>query len=483
MRRVIAVLVSLFVAAFGLVAPAAADGPVVDPATLEVSQDDGWIASSIVGDGLAEASGPVAVAQDWPVGALSGGSVTGQALTTEQFEMQVTDLINAERTSRGLRPLRASLAIMIVARNWSTYLLNSGQFYHNPNYFGQMPQTDLWGGGENIMRAWGSTASITPKDVNNGFMGSPGHRSNMLDPDWTHVGVGVVTGTRPCPTANGLANCAFLYVTENFAAYENSGPTDSPWWTPATPVTPFESVLLAPDMTSDGRGEVMAIDATGQLVLYPFTAGATLGSPGLSGTGFAGQRVFAPGDWTGDGFPDIAAITAGGDLYRYTANLGGRLNPSPTKIGNGWQTFQAIPAADLNGDKRPDLLGIDANGDLYLYAWLGDHFTTKKKVGWGWTGWQLYSGGDLNKDGRTDILGINPAGFMYCYHGNGNGTFQTKKLCGNGWNTFQLAAGADLNGDAWADIVGLDTVSRKLYYYRGYGSGTFGSKQQIGNGW
>jgi uncharacterized protein YkwD len=43
--------------------------------------------------------------------------------------------------------------------------------------------------GENL--AWGSRAEATPVRVVEGWMESPGHRANILRPQFTEVGVGV----------------------------------------------------------------------------------------------------------------------------------------------------------------------------------------------------------------------------------------------------------------------------------------------------
>jgi len=49
-----------------------------------------------------------------------------------------------------------------------------------------------------------------PNDPNS-WMGSPGHRANMLNPDWTHTGLGVAVGND---------NSRFdLYITQKFIHY------------------------------------------------------------------------------------------------------------------------------------------------------------------------------------------------------------------------------------------------------------------------
>jgi hypothetical protein len=251
--------------------------------------------------------------------------------------------------------------------------------------------------------------------------------------------------------------------------------------------SPMTSMALSPDLTGDGRGDLLAVHSSGQLRLFRGTVGGFAGSHTLPGpTGLTGHRVFGPGDWTGDGKNDIATIDAAGDLWVYPGNRAGGISSARTKLGNGWNNYIAIPAGDLTGDRQPDLLGVDRDtGKLYLYAWqpAQRHFATKRQVGNGWKGWDLHAAGDLNKDGKNDIISVAPNGDMYSYGGNGNGTFQTKKKSGNGWGAFTLVAGADLTGDGLADIVGRDVSTGYVYFYRGLGAARFGTRVLVTTGW
>jgi hypothetical protein len=272
-------------------------------------------------------------------------------------------------------------------------------------------------------------------------------------------------------------------VTGTLAGYTTASKTSAQVTVAAaTPAARFAQVVLSPDMTGDGRGEVIGLANSGEVLLHSFTASATLGKAVSAGSGFTGWRLFAPGDWSGDGIADIAGIDAKGDLKLFNGSRSGKLGSSK-KIGNGWTGYRAVPAGDLNGDKRPDLLAIDPKGDLWLYPWVGTKFANRVKVGNGWTGWDLHAAGDLNNDGKGDILGIDAKGDLYRYLGRGDGTFPSKAKAGNGWGTYELSAGADLSGDKLADIVGLDTQTRILYYYKGLGGGGFFTKKQIATGW
>jgi Cysteine-rich secretory protein family len=61
--------------------------------------------------------------------------------------------------------------------------------------------------GENL--AWGTGALATPGSIMQAWMNSPGHRENVLNPDYREVGVGVVAGNPAA--ADGLGA---TYATE-----------------------------------------------------------------------------------------------------------------------------------------------------------------------------------------------------------------------------------------------------------------------------
>jgi hypothetical protein len=244
-------------------------------------------------------------------------------------------------------------------------------------------------------------------------------------------------------------------------------------------------LVLSPSLTGAKFGDVLRVDAAGDLWRYPSSATGALGARVKLGSGFSDITVYAPGDWNGDGKNDVIGVeVATGKMFLFAGNGKGGLTPQK-QIGQGWQDFRVIPCGDLNGDGFVDLLAIkNSTGDLFLYA--GDGKGGFKypypKVGYGWIGFDLYAAGDINGDGKADILSIDLKGDLYFYAGKGDGTFAKKIQVGNGWIGYQLAAGADLNGDGLADIVGLDSKGT-LYFYGAKGGGLFFKKVQIATGW
>jgi hypothetical protein len=250
--------------------------------------------------------------------------------------------------------------------------------------------------------------------------------------------------------------------------------------------TPYSQLVLSPDMTQDGRAELFGVDQDGRLVAYSTSSsGGIATSAALAGLGFTGYTVSAPGDWTGDGLPDLLAVTpSDGNMYSFQG-LGGGSVASKVQIGNGWSGYRVVPVGDVTGDGNVDLLAIqNSTGDLYLYAGNGSggFKYPYPKVGNGWSGFTLYAGGDLDGDGKADILSVTASGALYFYKGRGDGTFYASVLKGNGWTGYLLASGGDMNGDGKADIAGRQNSTGKLFFYRSTGSGTFAASVQIGTG-
>ncbi|WP_440895484.1 CAP domain-containing protein [Amphibacillus sp. Q70] len=109
------------------------------------------------------------------------------------FERQVVELTNQERAAHGLQPLSIDESLSSVAREKSNDMASNGYFSHNsPTYGSPFDMMQQFGvnyrtAGENIAKGQRS-----PEEVVNGWMNSEGHRANILNPDYTHIGVGYI---------------------------------------------------------------------------------------------------------------------------------------------------------------------------------------------------------------------------------------------------------------------------------------------------
>jgi len=110
-----------------------------------------------------------------------------------EFERQVVDLTNAERTKAGLAPLEMYSPLMDVAEAKSADMASNNYFSHtSPTYGSPFDQIKAAGinyraAGENIAQG-----QRTPQQVVQAWMQSPGHRQNILNANYTHIGVGFV---------------------------------------------------------------------------------------------------------------------------------------------------------------------------------------------------------------------------------------------------------------------------------------------------
>jgi hypothetical protein len=251
---------------------------------------------------------------------------------------------------------------------------------------------------------------------------------------------------------------------------------------------------LAREWSGDGKPDVLAVAGDGGLLLYRGVGnGHFVGGNQKIGTGW-GQftALLAPGDWNGDGKPDLLARASDGRLLMYRGNgTGGFLANPSSQIGSGWQGFTALLVpGDWSGDGRGDILARQQDGTLLMYrgnAKGGFVTGTGERIGSGWQQFDaLLAPGDWNGDRKADILARGTDGRLMLYKGNGDSGFISPAVrIGSGWGQFNaLIAGGDWSGDGKPDVLARATDGR-LLMYRGNGSGGWvtGKPEQIGTGW
>ncbi|MEU9453982.1 CAP domain-containing protein [Streptomyces sp. NPDC048277] len=110
---------------------------------------------------------------------------------------EVVDLTNRERTRAGLRALAVDPQLATAAQTYSTDMATR-DFYSHTSPEGTQPWDRAAAAGsrrrtigENIACGQRSAAEVV-----DGWMNSPGHRANILKPDFTHIGIGFAGGGR-----------------------------------------------------------------------------------------------------------------------------------------------------------------------------------------------------------------------------------------------------------------------------------------------
>jgi uncharacterized protein YkwD len=126
-------------------------------------------------------------------------------------------LLNAERTSRGLAVLKPDPQLQHAALEHGGDMV-AHQYFAHEGRDGSQPAERIrsagylsgggaWRIGENL--AWGTGDLATPRAIMAAWMHSPGHRANILQPQYRQIGFAVIAGN---PNAND--GSGGTYVTE-----------------------------------------------------------------------------------------------------------------------------------------------------------------------------------------------------------------------------------------------------------------------------
>jgi uncharacterized protein YkwD len=137
----------------------------------------------------------------------------GSAHSTQSaraFTSALVSAINGARLSNGLKPLQVDSRLTTAARGQSTYLASAGMLDHSgpdgSSVFTRLSRDGFHGHmvGENLAAGMGPTATVAA------WLASPGHRMNLLAPQFHLLGVGVVMGT--------LGGMSAPFVTADFGS-------------------------------------------------------------------------------------------------------------------------------------------------------------------------------------------------------------------------------------------------------------------------
>lgn len=222
------------------------------------------------------------------------------------------------------------------------------------------------------------------------------------------------------------------------------------------------SLSIARDVDNHNHGDVLATNSARDLLLFSGSGRGTMTGPShLSRGGWGGvDLVTIVGDWDGDGAVDIVARKVStGQLLLYSGNGLGALRGGRV-IGTGWGIVNALVApGDWSGDGRPDLLGRTRDGKLHLYPGNGrGGFGAARVVGSGWSGMTKISAlGDWSGDGHVDLIAVDRAGVARIFPGAGAGRSLAPRVIGPGWEAYvSISALGDETSDTRTDLLVVD---------------------------
>lgn len=138
----------------------------------------------------------------------------------KRIARKIHRLVNEQRTQNGVAALEIDQGVTSAATKHSKNMASTGTFSHvidGKNAGDRLRDENVsftaWG--ENIYFGWCQMNGKPAYDVHDfaqdavsGWMNSPGHRKNILNPDFTHTGIGIATIARD--------GKGYMYATQVF---------------------------------------------------------------------------------------------------------------------------------------------------------------------------------------------------------------------------------------------------------------------------
>lgn len=122
------------------------------------------------------------------------GFLTKDFTPNPSLENQMIEKVNKERTSRGFKALTFDIKLRDVGRVHSEDMFKRGYFSHySPEGKTVADRANQAGVKYTVV---GENLAFAPdlETAHNGLMNSPGHRANILSPDFNKIGIGIMDG-------------------------------------------------------------------------------------------------------------------------------------------------------------------------------------------------------------------------------------------------------------------------------------------------
>jgi cysteine-rich secretory family protein len=169
---------------------------------------------------------------------------------------RILEFMNAERQARGVRTVSRDSALDQKAQAWAEKLAAEGSMYHSSSYAGM--SLGYRSAAQNLAY---HDDSLSAAQAHNMWMASGVHRKNMLDPDFSHVGIAIA-----CSSASGRAYVIAVVEFGGDGSPSKSTPDRNPQVAGGSgnaramscddspdPVAPTASTTTAPKTTSTTR--------------------------------------------------------------------------------------------------------------------------------------------------------------------------------------------------------------------------------------
>jgi alpha-tubulin suppressor-like RCC1 family protein len=287
-----------------------------------------------------------------------------------------------------------------------------------------------------------------------------------------------VGATNTCAvTSRGAAQC-WGSNTDGQLGYGGRGPIS------VTPITVLgmTGALLPPDVTGDGRSDILWRHATrGEVWLWRMMGPAIGAQSYLGAVADAGWAVQAVSDMTGDGMADLLWRHAtSGELRLWTMN--GASVSSVQVVATVSPAYSIAAVGDLDGDGKSDIVWRQATtGELWVWLMNGAAVRSSTRVAIVDPLYAVVGAGDLDGDGKVDLLWRHrTAGDVHAWRMDGTAVVSQAYVGTVGDMGYEVVGVTDLTGDGRADVLWRHATSGELWLWQQASSDTTVSETYLG---
>ena len=225
------------------------------------------------------------------------------------------------------------------------------------------------------------------------------------------------------------------------------------------------SIVGQRDYNSDGINDLLWRDTSGNTAIWflgPSGTGVQITATAGLGNVSTTWTIIASADFDSDGYGDILWRDNSGNLAMWLMN--GATVSSSAGIGNVPAVWSVVGTGDYNGDGKADLLWRDTSGNTAIWFMNGTTVTSSAGLGNIPIAWSVAGTGDFNGDGKSDILWRDTSGNTAIWFMNGAAVSSTGGL-GNISTAWSVVATGDYNGDGMSDLLWRDTSGNTAMWF------------------
>lgn len=202
------------------------------------------------------------------------------------------------------------------------------------------------------------------------------------------------------------------------------------------------NLLVQGDLDRDDWEDLLVRASNGSVYWEHFSVVSGTWESKLVSTGWGTQKqILIPGDVTGDELTDVITVDPSGTMRVYPGKGNGAL-AAPVVTGTAWELFTMIRGhGDFTNDGKADIFARAKDGKTYLYKGTGvatRPWSAPVLVGAFQSMNAIVTTGDVNSDGHADVLTRDTTGKLWLYPAKGNGGFNARVAFGTGWQAYNL---------------------------------------------